>query len=271
MAQTKIKPDMIDSATKGNILVANGTEIIEVTVGANDTVLTADSGETSGVKWAAGGVSLIDSVGYQQGGWSAGSSATAMLGWGLIDVPTETDATSTNGSDSGGVYLEQHPDGTVGDFAGTYNDISVEAQHLPTFYIKFAEEATFGSNQLFSAGLCEDFADTWTSGDAFIGLIRDTIGNYKFVTSTTTVGNNTQTDTGISYTLDKVLILVVQVVSSSEVKFWLYDEDYTELDSATHTTNIPTTPMGFQSLTDDREGDTGNGIRNYAANIKLRN
>ncbi len=41
--------------TKGNVVVGNGTIPTEVTVGTNDQVLTADSNEATGVKWAAAG------------------------------------------------------------------------------------------------------------------------------------------------------------------------------------------------------------------------
>lgn len=38
--------------TKGDVVVFNGTDVVRVGVGANDTVLTADSSQTAGVKWA---------------------------------------------------------------------------------------------------------------------------------------------------------------------------------------------------------------------------
>ena len=45
-----------DFTVKGQIGVATGSgTITTLTVGANDTVLTADSAEASGVKWAASG------------------------------------------------------------------------------------------------------------------------------------------------------------------------------------------------------------------------
>ena len=47
----------ITAAAKGDLLVFDGTNWVDVTVGANDTILTADSAETSGVKWAAAAAS----------------------------------------------------------------------------------------------------------------------------------------------------------------------------------------------------------------------
>lgn len=41
------------SPTKGNIIVGNGTNFVSVGAGTNDYVLTADSTQASGVKWAA--------------------------------------------------------------------------------------------------------------------------------------------------------------------------------------------------------------------------
>lgn len=41
------------TTTKGDLVVHNGTDNIRVGVGTNDQVLTADSGQTSGVKWAS--------------------------------------------------------------------------------------------------------------------------------------------------------------------------------------------------------------------------
>jgi hypothetical protein len=52
-AQTAAMDALSPSTTKGDILVDDGTNVIRLAVGSNDQVLTADSGEASGTKWAA--------------------------------------------------------------------------------------------------------------------------------------------------------------------------------------------------------------------------
>tara|TARA_R110002126_G_scaffold51939_1_gene141848 strand:+ start:21535 stop:22371 length:837 start_codon:yes stop_codon:yes gene_type:complete len=43
------------TTTKGDVIVSDGSDNIRLAIGADDTVLTADAAEASGVKWAAGG------------------------------------------------------------------------------------------------------------------------------------------------------------------------------------------------------------------------
>lgn len=54
-AQTAAFDALAPTTTKGDIIVHNGTDNIRLAVGTNDQVLTADSAETSGLKWAASG------------------------------------------------------------------------------------------------------------------------------------------------------------------------------------------------------------------------
>jgi hypothetical protein len=51
---------MVTQTTKGQILIGDGSGPPQMLgVGSNDEVLTADSGETTGVKWAAVGGAAI--------------------------------------------------------------------------------------------------------------------------------------------------------------------------------------------------------------------
>ena len=50
-------------ATKGHVMIGDGTGVPGMlAVGSNDEVLTAASGETTGVKWAAGGGAAISKI-----------------------------------------------------------------------------------------------------------------------------------------------------------------------------------------------------------------
>ena len=59
----------LSTTTKGDVLASNGTNIIPLAVGSNDQVLTADSSEPTGVKWAAGGGDVVDDTSPQLGGF----------------------------------------------------------------------------------------------------------------------------------------------------------------------------------------------------------
>ena len=53
----------VDMSTKGHILIGDGSGNPQMlAIGSNDEVLVADSGETTGVKWAAGGSGAVSAV-----------------------------------------------------------------------------------------------------------------------------------------------------------------------------------------------------------------
>jgi hypothetical protein len=66
--QTAAFDALSPATTKGDLIVHNGTNDVRLPVGTNDFVLTADSTQASGVKWAAGG-----------GGGSSFPAGTAMM------------------------------------------------------------------------------------------------------------------------------------------------------------------------------------------------
>jgi len=71
------------TTTKGDLLVDNGTNVIRVAVGTNNQVLTADSAQASGVKWAAasGGAHT-----FEASNAATVSSSYAMLSKHCIDT-----------------------------------------------------------------------------------------------------------------------------------------------------------------------------------------
>ena len=60
----------LSTSTKGDVLASDGTNIIPLAIGSNDDVLTADSGEATGVKWsAAASGAVVDDTTPQLGGF----------------------------------------------------------------------------------------------------------------------------------------------------------------------------------------------------------
>jgi len=60
----------LSTTTKGDVLASNGTNIIPLAVGSNNQVLTADSSEATGVKWAAAASGdVVDDETPQLGGF----------------------------------------------------------------------------------------------------------------------------------------------------------------------------------------------------------
>ena len=85
----------VDVDTKGDILVATAADTVaKLGVGSNDQVLTADSGEASGVKWAAAGGGIVEEI--AQATVAAQESTTSTSYTDLTTVgPTVTMTTGT--------------------------------------------------------------------------------------------------------------------------------------------------------------------------------
>lgn len=101
------------STTKGDILVRDASGIIRLGVGANDEVLTADSTQASGLKWAAaasGGVTPAYGEMYQ----TVSSSGTISSAW------TKLTFFNTNGESSSNVTPDHTNDRIEFDDAGKY-------------------------------------------------------------------------------------------------------------------------------------------------------
>ena len=127
-----------DLTTKGDIWAASGASTpIRIGVGANDTVLTADSGETAGVKWAAGSDS------------------------GLVEA-TLTNKAGAN-TVVGYVYRLDPDNAASFDYAAEDGDYQVCVAQV-------ADIADASTTSVVLAGVCEAYLDGVTDADISLGM-----------------------------------------------------------------------------------------------------
>ena len=136
--QTAAMDALSPTTTKGDLLVDDGTNVIRVAVGSNDQVLTADSAQASGVKWAAAGGStptrLDASTGYYIGwdcfdaaklnsvsGTAAATTVSTMgTGEGVAGVQTQSTGTDTTGRSGSLLFSNQSPEYGLGEGTLTF-------------------------------------------------------------------------------------------------------------------------------------------------------
>ena len=109
--------------TKGDIIVRNGTDNIRLAVGTNNQVLTADSAQASGVKWAAipaaGGMTLLGTL-TTTSGTSQTLSGLDLTSYSMLVIELfEVSSTSTSGNFTiAGSTLCNPPSSTANSICG---------------------------------------------------------------------------------------------------------------------------------------------------------
>lgn len=250
----------LTAAAKGDLLVHNGSNWVDLTVGSNDQVLTADSAEATGIKWAAAG-----------GGLPSGSRGE-ILAYSEVAadwVAVNADTGSFINEDCLGLFVDSTWDDQIS--SGYVTDRCGDVAHPGQWRVNTGTSTTGRcmirqSNCAFNgsdgsvevtyvvltdtnlsdgtdtytivAGLCDNINGAAQTDSVFFrytdagGAAPD--GNWECVTES----GGTETATDTSNTVSSNTWYTLQFVINddwSEVKFYI---DGTL--EATHTTNIPT-------------------------------
>lgn len=147
----------LDVTAKGSLLVGDGTtDPVALAVGANDLVLTADSAEASGLKWAAAGG-----------------------GGGLVFLASATAAASATLDFTTGI------DSTYNNYAFVLNDIQTNVDGgTVTIYTSSDGGATWDGGASDYSVMRNDFSGS--------SVDVTTVDSASYITAVTTCGNATE-------------------------------------------------------------------------------
>lgn len=208
ITQTAAFDALSPNTTKGDLIANNGTNDIRVPVGTDGFVLSADSGEASGIRWIAGGLTNpMDSPGDLIVGGIAGAATKLDSGAAntlLTNATADTPSWSVSPTIEGLTIDLANPG--IGGL-----DIVTGATNVARLRDSTAGAGTEGFLQLFTGGT-ETIRLRAAVGDSYI----NSGGNFGF--GTTTPGNVIDVkagtaDTGITVT-DTTDVIAIHNLSS---------------------------------------------------------
>lgn len=239
--------DAQDIDAKGDLLVGTGPDTFaRLTVGANGTVLTADSAEATGVKWATptGGGAVEGAMPKRfmaaQVNYAAAAAAATATAVGTAAATLTATATTALPADA--IY-SNHATGAISGNASGMNSPNLALfSNLPDCYIKF-RTGTAGTDiqavRLW-VGLSNGSQATLAAGAtpalhlaAFrYDTVADTTVFWRCVTAAGTA-TQTVTITTVAVAADTAYDMVV-IVAAAATRFYING-----VLVATHTTNLP--------------------------------
>jgi hypothetical protein len=207
MPITKASGNSVTAAAKGDLVVGNATNDSGVlSVGANDTVLTADSSTATGLKWAApaaGGMTLLSTT-TLSGASTVISSINQTYNNLLIIVNGAT--TGTNSS----LRIQANGSATLSGVAGWDSWSAVNVSNSAGSFSPSTLSTSFTAHLLLNnyAGTSYNKTGTFSNGADVTGAFS--AGGY-FYRSTSAVTSITVTNSaGVSFTGGQVLIYGVK-------------------------------------------------------------
>lgn len=169
------------TTTKGDLLVDNGTNVVRLAIGINDQVLTADSTQTEGVKWAAAGGAILPTQQiFTSNATTLGDSTSR------YDITNPTGTTyrytyDSTGTDPGITALTM----PIGSFVTIYNSSSISESNTGCFQVtgsgaNYFEVTNAGggveSDKTTGGGLRVSTVQTWTKPASLSYIMLEVVG-----------------------------------------------------------------------------------------------
>jgi hypothetical protein len=189
-AKTAAFDALSPTTTKGDLIVSDGTNNVRIPVGTNNYVLTADSAQASGVKWAVGS--------------SGSGTVTSVGGTGTVNGLTLTGTVTTSGNLTLGGTLDLSSPPAIGGTspaAGTFTTLSLTGTSNQVSSVAVSSDPAAPS-----AGNLKTFARTIAGGytaPAFLNAtnavaqLQPAFANKKIGTAFAVVNSSTYTTSGI--------------------------------------------------------------------------
>lgn len=188
----------ISGAAKGDILVHNGTDWVDLTIGSNDQVLTADSTQATGVKWAtnSSGVTVFTNL---------TDTPASYAGAGSYFVKVNSGATALEFVADPGFLLDitAEPLGDLSNVDTTGQATGTVLRFNGTNWVPYADSNYAASSHTHTKSDITDFVESayvHTTGDESIG------GNKTFSNNVTVTGNLTVNGTTTAVNSNEVHI-----------------------------------------------------------------